>query len=404
MKYVIILGDGMADYPIDELQGKTPLEYACKPQMDNFARKGIMGLVKTVPLGMPPGSDVANISVMGYDPKKYYTGRSPLEAVSMGVELGGEDVAFRCNLVTLTDEQRYEEKIMLDYSADEITTEEARELILSINEALGTEEFSFYPGVSYRHLLVWRNGKDMLDLTPPHDISDKRISDYLPSGKGSDKLLNLMLDSQAILKEHPINIKRKERGLRPATSIWLWGQGKKPAFTPFLTEYGLKGAVISAVDLTKGLGICAGLQIINVEGATGNINTNFIGKAEAALRALDEGNDFVYVHIEAPDEAGHRGEINTKVKAIEAIDSKVIEPILRGLEKYDDYKIMVLPDHPTPLSLKTHTSDAVPFVIYQKSKIGFYKERIYSENAAINAEKNIPEGHKLMSYFLFGKE
>lgn len=404
MKYIIILGDGMSDYPIAELKEKTPLQFAKKPHMDRFAREGIMGMVQNVPEGMPPGSDVANISVMGYDPRKYYTGRSPLEAVSMGVPLSENDVAFRCNLVTLSDDEPYQFKTMLDYSSDEISTEEAKELILTINETLGTEEFEFYPGVSYRHLLVWRNGKDKFELTPPHDISDGKITNFLPQGNESEKLLTLMLNSVDILKNHPVNMARVARGLKPATSIWLWGQGKKPAFKPFSEEYGLKGAVISAVDLTKGLGLCAEMLSIDVPGTTGNIHTNFAGKAQAALKVLADGTDFVYVHIEAPDEAGHRGELDTKIKAIEEIDEKVIGPMLAGLEKYDDYKIMVLPDHPTPIALKTHTSDPVPFVIYQKTKPQPIKERIYSENDASSAEKNISHGYKLMEYFLFGKE
>lgn len=404
MKYVVVLGDGMADYPIEELKGLTPLEYAQKPNMDKFASQGIMGMVQTVPNGLPPGSDVANISVIGYDPMKFYTGRSPLEAVSMGVSLGENDVAFRCNLVTLSKDEPYQNKIMLDYSSDEISTEEANQLINDVNTALRTEEFEFYPGVSYRHLLVWRNGREKFDLTPPHDISDKPVTNDLPKGEGAETLLQLMLNSTSILENHPVNLARIERGLNPATSIWLWGQGKKPAFETFEVKFGLKGAVISAVDLTKGLGLCAEMESIDVVGATGNITTNFKGKAEAALKALEDGKDFVYVHVEAPDEAGHRGELDTKIKAIEEIDDKVISTLLQGLDKYEDYKIMVLPDHPTPLALKTHTSDPVPFVIYHKKKPMEYTDRAYTEKEASATGIYISPGHKLMEYFLFGKE
>lgn len=403
MKYVIVLGDGMADFPIAKLNGKTPLSYAIKPNMDRFARDGYMGMVQTVPQGMPPGSDVANISVMGYDPEEYYTGRSPLEAVSMGVSLGENDVAFRCNLVTLSDDEPYKYKIMKDYSSDEISTEESTKLIVAINEAIGTSEFQFYPGVSYRHLLVWRNGLDKFELTPPHDISDKAVTNHLPKGNGSNKLLDLMLKSVSFLHEHPVNKKRRDSGLNPATSLWLWGQGKRPSFKTFKAKYNIEGAVISAVDLTKGLGICAGMDSIDVPGATGNITTNFLGKAAATLECLENGKDFVYLHIEAPDEAGHRGELDNKVKAIEKID-EVIGILIKGMEKYDDYKIMVLPDHPTPLSIKTHVGDAVPFVIFQKSLQQNKSNCIYSEIDAQSTGVVFPIGHKLMDYFLFGKE
>ncbi len=300
MKYVVILGDGMADYPVPQLDNKTPLQYAKKPNIDELAKKSLIGLVKTVPDGIPPGSDAANLSVMGYNPKKYYTGRSPLEAVSMGIELSDTDVALRCNLVTLSEHEDYANKTMIDYSSDEISTEEAKILIEAVNQALKTETINFYPGISYRHCMVWDNGKTGLGCTPPHDILEKKITDFLPK-ESSGLLLDLMIKSYDILSQHPVNIARQQKGLRPANSIWLWGEGKKPMLSSFQEKYSISGSVISAVDLLKGIGICAGLTSIDVEGATGNIHTNFSGKAAAALEAL-KTDDFVYVHIEAPDE------------------------------------------------------------------------------------------------------
>jgi len=364
MKHVVILGDGMADYPCEMLDNKTPLQAASKPNIDFIANKGVAGLVKTVPENLSPGSDVANLSVMGYDTSVYYTGRSPLEAVSMGISLKDTDITFRCNLVTLSDEAQYEDKVMLDYSAGEISTQEAELLIKSVADTFNNEFLSFYPGISYRHCLVWSNGSTNVKLTPPHDISLKGIKNYLPSGENSSLILEMMRKSEAILKEHPVNIERVNKGLRPATSIWLWGEGKKPILPNFNNKYNVNGAVISAVDLIKGIGIAAGLESIEVEGATGNIHTNFDGKAMAVIEQLESGKDFLYVHIEAPDECGHQNQINEKVRAIELIDEKVVGPILKALEKYDAYKIMVLPDHPTPLKLMTHTSEPVPFAVY----------------------------------------
>lgn len=400
MKFVVILGDGMADYKLKELGNKTPLQYASKPNMDRLARSGTLGLVRTVPEGLPPGSDVANLAVMGYDPQLYYTGRSPLEAVSMGVNLGDKDVAFRCNLVTLSEEPDYSQKTMLDYSADEITSAEAALLIHEVNRQLGSEVFKFYPGVSYRHLLVWHQGPTEFKLTPPHDISDRKISDFLPSGRSSDVLLNLMKVSSGLLADHPVNRDRVARGLKPANSLWIWGQGKKPALPSFLDKYGLTGSVISAVDLTKGLGLCAGLKVVEVPGVTGNINTNFRGKALAALEELRAGQDFVYIHIEAPDEAGHRGELDNKVKAIEEIDAKVVAEVLNGLEEFDDYRIMILPDHPTPLSLRTHVSDEVPFLIYQKSNPLQGPGSNYDEDSARSSGLLVERGYELMDRFI----
>ncbi len=402
MKYLVVLGDGMADFPVPELGGKTPLQISKKPYMDKLASLGEMGMVKNVPVGLPPGSDVANLSVMGYDPRLYYTGRSPLEAASMGIDLGPNDVAFRCNLVTLSDAPFYQERIMVDYSSDEITTAESEVLMKDIAKALNTENFSFYPGISYRHLMVWHNGPTQCGLTPPHDISDRPITDHLPKGEGAVQLLELMQKSVQILKNHPINEARIQKGLRPATSIWLWGQGKKPSLQSFYEKFHLKGAVISAVDLAKGLGVCAGLNVINVPGATGNVHTNFRGKAEAALKAFKEGQDFVYLHFEAPDEAGHRGEVENKIISIEKIDSEVLAYLLREMPRITtDFKIMLLPDHPTPLALKTHVSDPVPFVIYRYTpgeKIE--NHRSYDEESACQTKFLIENGYRLMERFI----
>lgn len=400
MKYVLILGDGMADYPVPELDNKTPLQYAKKPNMDFLAKHGVVGSVKTVPDGIPPGSDSANLSVMGYNPKLYYTGRSPLEAVSMGLDLLETDVTFRCNLVTLSDEEDYAEKTMLDYSSDEISSEEAKILIGDINSHFKTNEIAYYSGISYRHCMVWSNGPIEFSLTPPHDILERKITGYLPKGKHSDTLLKMMIESSKFLKDHPVNIARVSRGLRPATSVWLWGEGKKPAIPKFYDKYLLKGSVISAVDLIKGIGICAGLESVDVEGTTGNIHTNFVGKAKAALKELESGQDFVYVHIEAPDECGHRYEIENKVKSIELIDDLVVGTILKGLEKFEDYRILVLPDHPTPLSLRTHTSEPVPFILYQKNFERASGVHGYDEIAGKNSYIFIDKGHNLMDFFI----
>lgn len=365
MKYVVILGDGMADFGIPELGGKTPLQAANKPNMDFLAQHGELGMVKTVPDGIPPGSDSANLSVFGYNPQVFYTGRSPLEAVSMGINLAPDDVAFRCNLVTLSGEDKYEEKIMLDYSSDEISTEESAHLINAVNDSLGSSTHVFYPGISYRHCMVWKHGPNEFGLTPPHDILERRIGDYMPTGSEYAEIIaSYMKASVDILKDHPVNLERIARGLNPATSIWIWGNGKRPSIPLFKDKYGLDGSVISAVDLIKGIGLCAGMKSIDVEGVTGNIHTNFKGKADAAIKALENGSDFVYVHVEAPDECGHRYEIENKVRSIELIDEFIVGPILAALEKYDEYKILLLPDHPTPLSLRTHTSDPVPYALY----------------------------------------
>ncbi len=402
MKYVVILGDGMADYPLPQLDNKTPLQFANKPNIDNLARNGEVGMVQTIPQGIPPGSDAANLSVMGYNPKLYYTGRSPLEAVSMGVSLSDTDVAFRCNLVTLSDEDNYSEKTMIDYSSDEISTEEAAEIISTVNSKLKTDIIKFYPGISYRHCMVWMDGPVGLNLTPPHDILEKKIGDFLPKGEYGKVILEMMMESSKFLKDHPVNLSRISRGLRPANSIWLWGEGKKPAIPSFIEKYNIKGSVISAVDLIKGIGICAGLKSIDVEGATGNIHTNFLGKAEAAIKELESGQDFVYVHVEAPDECGHRHEIENKAKSIDLIDEQVVAPILKGLEQFDDYRILVLPDHPTPLSLRTHTSEPVPYILYQKSLPKSSGVTGYDELQAKSTGVSISEGYTLMDRFIKG--
>ena len=362
MKYIVMLGDGMADYPVEALGGKTPLEVAKKPNIDRLARGGRLGMVKTVPDGLKPGSDVANLSAMGYDPLKCYTGRSPLEAVSIGIQMEDTDVAFRCNLVTLSDEAEYAEKTMVDYSSGEITTAEAAELIRAVDAAFRTDEILFYPGISYRHCMIWHQGPVGLNLTPPHDISDRKITEYLPQ---NPVILDLMKRSYEILKDHPVNRDRIARGLNPANSIWLWGEGTRPGVTGFEAAYGVKASVISAVDLIKGIGLCAGMKVIEVEGATGNIDTNFKGKGEAALKTLLDGQDLVYIHVEAPDECGHHGDLEGKIQAIERIDQDIVGPLLKGLEEAgEDYSILVMPDHPTPISIKTHISDPIPYLLY----------------------------------------
>ena len=401
MKYIVILGDGMADYGVDEFDGKTVLDVADKPTIDYMAQNGELGMVKTVQDGMKPGSDVANLSVMGYDTKKCYSGRSPLEAASIGVEMKDTDVTFRCNLVTLSDEENYEDKTMLDYSSGEITTEEAAQLIKAVAKELDTDVIKFYPGISYRHLTVWDGGSTNVDLTPPHDISDRKIADYLPKGDGADKLLEMMKKSEKILREHPVNKKRAAEGKNMATSIWVWGEGTKPQIDNFYEKYALKGSVISAVDLIKGIAICAGMNSIDVEGATGNCETNWDGKAQAAIKALHSGSDFVYIHMEAPDEMGHQGLPQKKKYAVETIDEKVVKVIKEEMEKTNtDYRMLILPDHPTPIKLKTHTSDPVPYIIYDSTKSDIKSGYTYTEDNAKKTGVYIEEGYTLMDKFL----
>ncbi len=402
MKYIVILGDGMADEPVEELCGKTPLEVASKPAIDYLAEHGEVGMVKTVPDGIAPGSDAANLSVMGYDPRIFYSGRSPLEAVSMGIQLADTDVTFRCNLVTLSDDEPYAAKTMIDYSSDEISSEEAARLIETINQNLSKSGLQFYAGRSYRHLLVWNNGATGSILTPPHDILEQKITDYLPKGEVGVMLQELMEQSVDLLRDHPVNIHRREVGLRPATSIWLWGEGKRPALSSFEKKYGLKGSVISAVDLVLGIGICAGLEAVEVEGATGNMHTNFTGKAQAAIeQLLQKGKDFVYLHIEAPDECGHRYEVENKVRSIEIIDQQIVLPIKEALDASgEDYSIMVLPDHPTPLRLRTHTSNPVPYLIYRNTATQQSRVTAYTEKTGAATGIYIDEGFRLMDKFI----
>jgi len=367
MKYVVVLYDGMADYPVPALNGKTPMMVAQKPIFDSLARRGEVGLVRTVPAGMKPGSDVANMSVMGFDPRKYYTGRSPLEAASIGIDLKDTDVTLRCNIVTLSDEENYEDKTMVDYSAGDISTAEAAEIIKTVDGHFRNEIFSFYCGVAYRHCLVWNNGTTILGkMTPPHDISGKVIGEYLSDSENAKPLIKMMKESYELLKNHPVNLKRIAEGKRPANSIWLWGEGRKPMLPSFESLYGIRGSVTSAVDLLKGIGKCAEMETPEVEGATGYIDTNFEGKARAAMKTLENGCDFAYIHYEAPDECGHRNEPENKVRSIELIDQRVLPIVLEELEKYDDYKILILPDHPTPIVTMTHAGDPVPFMIYHK--------------------------------------
>ncbi len=401
MKYLVILGDGMADYKVDELGGKTPLECAHKPCIDYMAKNGETGHVKNVPPTLSPGSDVANLAAMGYDPVKYYSGRSPLEAVSVGVDMKDTDIIFRCNLVTVSDDEDYAEKTVIDHSADEITTQEARQLIESVNEAFSNDKFSFYPGVSYRHIMVWDKGPYSFTLTPPHDILEQKVRDYIPKGEGSELIYDMMVKSYEILNNHPVNIARAQRGLRKANSIWIWGEGKKPLLSDFYEEFGLKGTVISAVDLIKGIGLCAGMDVVEVEGATGNVHTNFKGKADAALKAIREGSDYVYIHMEAPDECGHRHEIENKVKAIELIDREVVSYIKEELEKDGiNYRMLILPDHPTPLKLRTHTRDSVPYIIYDSTNPIKNDVTSYTEDESKKSGILIEEGHKLMERFI----
>jgi 2,3-bisphosphoglycerate-independent phosphoglycerate mutase len=396
MKVIILLGDGMSDVTYSELGDKSPLQAAKTPNMDFMAVHGQIGMARTVPDGLTPGSDVANLSVFGYDPRNCYTGRSPLEAISMGVSIGPDDVAFRMNLVTLNP---HGSKIyMEDFSAGHISSEEGRELVEALQKELGSSEFEFYPGVGYRHLMVWRGGKDGMSSTPPHDITGKSVLDYLPKGDGADKIINMMNHAQMVLHDHPLNKKRKEQHHPAANSIWLWGHGKTPDIAPFKDKFGLSGAVISAVDLIKGIGICAGLDIIKVEGATGYIDTNYLGKAQAALAALED-HDFVYVHVEAPDEASHSGRMDHKIQAIEDFDRQVVGTVLEGIKKFGDYAILCTPDHPTPVQLMTHTSEPVPFIIYRGGEGQGNGAASYDE-AQAKTSGVVVEGHKLMEMLL----
>ena len=398
MKYIVILCDGMADEPLEELGGRTPLEAARTENMDRLAKSSEIGMVQTVPDGMAPGSDTANLSVIGYDPRKYYTGRSPLEALSIGAPMEPSDVSFRCNLVTLSEEEEnYEDRHILDHSSDEISTEEAAELIRALSEGLKRDGYTFYVGTSYRHLLIQKNGT-VVELTAPHDILTKRIGEYLPE---DEVLREMMIKSYDILKDHPINVKRRAEGKNPANSAWFWGAGTRPMLTSFEEKNGVKGAMISSVDLLKGIAAGAGMHNIIVEGANGGLNTSYSGKAEAAVKALTEdGFDFVYVHIEAPDERGHQGSVERKIQAIENIDEKIIGPVNRTLDAEGTaYRMLILPDHPTPIRVRTHTSDPVPYLLYDSTKamdgMDTYSEKTGRETGIFEKE-----GYHLIDHLL----
>jgi 2,3-bisphosphoglycerate-independent phosphoglycerate mutase len=405
MKYIILIGDGMAGRPLRQLGNSTCLQKAHTPNMDKIASEGEVGMVRTIPPGLSPGSDVAILSIFGYNPMRYYTGRAPLEAASKGIKLGPQDVAYRCNLITLKfpKSKKRDMATVEDYSAGHISTEEARKLIQAINRKLGTKEIIFYPGVSYRHLMVWKGGRDRINSTPPHDITGKKITRYLPSGYKTQILKMLMEKSTEILLSHPVNNKRIERGLNPANSIWLWGHGKKPHIPRFKKLYGLNGALISAVDLVKGIGIYAGFDIIRVKGATGYLDTNYLGKARAALSALKSA-DIVCVHVEAPDEAAHKGDVEEKIKAIENFDKMVVGTVLKGIKKFQKYRILLLPDHSTPIQVKTHTHEPVPFAIYgngsRKTRTPSGIEHFSEDIGKIKDIRVFEKGYKLVRYFI----
>ncbi len=397
MKYVVILGDGMADYPIPQLDNKTPLMVAKKTYIDSLVLQAEVGLFKTVPEGMKPGSDVANLSVLGYNPKSGYTGRSPLEAASIGIALKDTDVTARANLVTLSNEDNYSDKTMLDYSAGEISTKEAKILIDFLAENLNNEKYKLYAGISYRHCLVIDNGKVSGELTPPHDITGKPVMEYLPKGEIGNDYLELMLKSHELLKNHPINLERIKQGKNPANSLWFWGEGTKPSLENFEDKFKVKGGMISAVDLLKGIGKLIGMRVIEVEGATGNYDTNFLGKAEACLSALKDGLDFVYIHMEAPDECGHHGDLTKKIYSIEQIDQKVIKVVVEGLKKMGEpFAILIAPDHPTPIATKTHCGEPVPYVLYSSKENMYNGATSYDEEQAKKTGMFIADGYNLM--------
>ena len=398
MKYIIILCDGMADEPLDELGGRTPLEAARTMNMDSLAKVSEIGMVRTVPAGMAPGSDTANLSVIGYDPKEYYTGRSPLEALSIGADMAPDDVSFRCNLVTLSEEEdRYEDRHILDHSSGEISTEEAAELLEALSEGLKREGYTFYVGTSYRHLLIQKKGK-VTELTAPHDILTKQIGGYLPE---DGVLREMMVKSYDILKDHPVNKRRRTEGKNPANSAWFWGAGTRPALRSFEEKNGVKGAMISAVDLLKGIAVGAGMDNIVVEGANGGLDTNYAGKAQAAVKALTEdGYDFVYVHIEAPDEMGHQGSFQDKITAIERIDEQIIGPVRTALEDAGtDFRMLILPDHPTPVRVRTHTSDPIPYLLYDSTEYIAGMDT-YSEKTGKLTGVFVEKGYRLMDHLL----
>ncbi len=398
MKYVVVLADGMADEPIEALGGKTPLAYANTPEMDALAKTAEIGMAHTIPVGMKPGSDTANLAVLGYDPKKYYTGRSPLEALSIGVAMQASDIAIRCNIVTVSDDDLpYEEKTMIDHSSSEISTEDAAVLLEAVRKELEWEGYHFYVGTSYRHLLIWNHG-NVLELTPPHDILERVVGEYLPENA---VLREMQKRSYEILNHHPINVARAAQGLNKANSIWFWGAGTRPALDSFEDKYGKKGAMISAVDLLKGIAVGAGMRNIEVEGANGGLHTNYSGKAQAAVSSLlNEGADFVYVHVEAPDEMGHQGSAERKIQAIESVDHFIVGEIREGLEKSgEEYRMLILPDHPTPVRLRTHTANPIPYLLYDSTK-QWNLGQPYSEAGAEATGIVQKEGYRLMAHFL----
>lgn len=400
MKYVIVLGDGMADEPLEELGGKTPLAYASTPQMDVLAKQSEIGIVHTIPDGMKPGSDTANLSVLGYDPKKYYSGRSPLEALSIGVDMKTTDVALRTNIVTISDDEvPFEEKVIIDHSSDEISTADAAVLLDAVRRELETDIYKFYVGTSYRHLLIWDKG-EVIDLVQPHDVLGQKIGPNLPK---DPVLRDMMKKSYEILRDHPINVKRREKGLHPANCCWFWGAGTRPALSSFEEKTGKKGVMISAVDLLKGIAVGAGMKVVLVEGANGGLNTNYEGKAQAAVDALTKDDyDFAYIHVEAPDEMGHQGSIERKVQSIEYLDQRVIRIVKEGLDRAGvDYRMMILPDHPTPICVRTHTGTPVPYMLYD-STAPLEKDWLYNEEEAGRSGIYIAEGHKAIDH-LFEK-
>lgn len=396
-KYIVVLGDGMADEPIESLSGKTPLEYADTPALDRLSKLSEIGLVHTIPEGMKPGSDTANLSVLGYDPKLYYSGRSPLEALSIGVPMKDTDIALRCNIVTISENNvPFEEQIIIDHSSGEISTEDCTELLKAVKKELQNETYQFYAGTSYRHCLIWDHGQ-VLELSQPHDVLSQVIGPHLPS---DENLLFMMKKSYEILKDHPINRERKKKGLNPANCCWFWGAGTKPALSSFEEKNGVKGMMVSAVDLLKGIAVGAGMGVARVEGANGGLNTNYEGKTNAALTALKNGYDFAYIHVEAPDEMGHQGSVEKKVKAIEYLDQRVIGPLTRALdEEKTDYRLLVMPDHPTPIRVRTHTADSVPYLLYDSAD---HKEHTwnYNEKEAKESGNFIAKGHTIIDKLL----
>lgn len=403
MKYAVILGDGMADRPVPELGGQTPLEAANHPAMDRLAQNGVFGMARTVPPGMPPGSDTANLAVFGYDPRACYSGRSPLEAASLGIVLSEQDVAYRCNFVTLSDAPSLEDTVMLDYCAGEIRTEEAHALVEALNAELADDTARLHGGFSYRQCFVLSPGETGAILTQPHDIPNQPVREKLPRGQNAALLGRWMEEARRILKAHPVNLKRIERGEPPANAAWFWGEGRRPRLQNFKEKTGLRGAVISAVDLVQGIGVCAGMEIIRVSGATGTYKTNFTGKADAAISALKSGMDYVYVHLEAPDECGHQHQVREKVYAVEQIDEKVLAPVMDYLEGCgEDYAVLLMPDHPTPLSIRTHSADPVPFVLYRRGDRAARDCR-YTEREAERTGVFVEEGFTLTEHMLAGK-